>query len=362
MKVLIVNSVPTGREGISTVIFNLLENIKDPEIQFGYVSMNIPSYEFKEKLKNVNCQWYVVSRRIKNLLSYTRNLYKIASNFDAIHIHGNSATLAIDLLVARIAGIKYRIAHSHNTSCKMVMTDKLLRPLFYKLCNGRVACGKEAGNWLFGKRSFTVIQNGISTNKYKFNIDKRINIRESLEWSDQFVLGHVGNFVEAKNHKFIIDFFNRIIKVKKDVKLICVGDGRLFEKIKSYASSLGLTNLIHFTGSVSNPEDYMSAMDAVIMPSTYEGFPLSLVEEQANGLPCLVADTITKEVNLTGNLTFLPLTAPLEDWCNQLLHILSKKTDDRTNISNHCISLIKDKGFDISTEAKKMCKFYKSLP
>lgn len=361
MKILIINTNPTKREGITSVIFNQLENIKDQTLQFGYVSINTPEDEFIQRLKNINCKLYVLPRNIKKISTYISRLSKIAKDYDVIHVHGNSATLAIDLLAAKIGGIRYRLAHSHNTSCKMIIADKLLRPMFYKLCNGRLACGKDAGKWLYGNRKFEIIRNGINTSRFRFNQNKRAEIRKSLGWEDKIIIGHVGNFVEAKNHKFIFEIIKSAINKNPNIRLVCVGGGRLKEIAKDYLCGLGLNDYVHITDSVDNPEEYMSAMDAVLMPSIHEGLPLTLVEEQANGLRCLVSDAITKEADLTGNLYFLSLSQPMDVWSNELLKIVSERNNERTIISEKSITAIKDKGYDISTEAHKLSMYYKTI-
>lgn len=361
MKILIVNTNSTKRDGITNVIFNLLENIDRHGINFGYVSINSPSKEFVERLDALNCKLYVVPRKIRDIIEYIKCLSVLAREYDVIHVHGNSATLTIELFAAKLAGVKYRIAHSHNTKCKMVFADKLLRPLFYKLCNGRLACGKEAGRWLYGNRNFEIIKNGVNTSKFRFDIEKRNAIRNSKGWQDKIVIGHVGNFVEAKNHRFILDVIKSAIFKNDNIRLVCVGSGRLMESSKEYAESLNLNGYIYFTGSVNNPEDYMSVMDLILMPSTHEGLPLTLVEEQSNGLQCLVSDVITSEANLTGGLHFLSLNDPIEKWGDKLLELVTPKVDDRTMISDRNIEQIKEKGYDISTEAKKLSDFYRNL-
>lgn len=361
MKVLIVNTSPTKREGVTNVIFNLLENMKAEDIQFGYVSINTPPMEYIEKLKKVNCKLYVIPRTIRGVYQYVKSLSKAAKNYDVVHVHGNSATLAIDLLAAAKAGVKIRIAHCHNTSCKMFFADKLLRPLFYKLCNGKLACGIEAGRWLYGHRNFQIIKNGIDTKRFQFNESKRKAIRDSLGWEDKIIVGHVGNFVEAKNHKLIFEIIKIANKTNKDIKLICIGSGRLFDSAKAHINSLSLNNHIYLSGSISNPEDYMSAMDIILMPSLHEGLPLTLVEEQANGLTCLVADTITKEADLTGNIHYLSLQDEPEIWSQKLLKLVSTIDNDRISNSRINIRKIKDKGYDINIESKKLVDFYRNL-
>lgn len=358
MKILIVNTNPTQRDGITNVIFNLLQNIKDTQLQFGYVSMNTPDEVFISRLDNLSCKLYVIPRTIKNIHRYISKLSDISRHYDMIHVHGNSATLAIELLAAKNGGIKHRVAHSHNTSCKMVFADKLLRPIFYRLCNGRLACGRDAGKWLYGNRPFQIIQNGINTSRFRFDESKRTAIRKSLGWKDKIIIGHVGNFVEAKNHKFIFEVIKSTIHKNKDIRLVCVGGGRLMEEAKDFISGNGLIDYVHITGSINNPEEYMSAMDIVLMPSIHEGLPLTLIEEQANGLNCLVSDTITIEANLTGSLHFLSLSEPVDSWSDTLLRILSQKAIERPSTSDINISTIKDKGYDIATEAYKLSVYY----
>ena len=68
-----------------------------------------------------------------------------------------------------------------------------------------------------------------------------------------------------------------------------------------------MTDKVVLTGSVDNPEKYLSAMDAFVLPSLFEGFPIALVEAQANGLsPIAAADVVTDEANVTGRVRFIP--------------------------------------------------------
>lgn len=359
MRILFINTVPTKYNGITNVIFNLLENMNSPELQFGYLSINPLSDEYIERLNNLKCNYHIVPRKITAPFSYIYNLKRIASNYDCIHVHGNSATMVLEMIAAKIAGVKYRIAHSHSTKCQMKYVDKIMRPLFYKLCNFRFACGEEAGKWLFKDREFTIINNGVNTEKFIFDATLRDKVRNSLGWQDKFIIGHVGNFVEVKNHIFIIHILRAVSKNNENVCLLCLGGGPLIEEIKNLASSFGLKDFVHFTGSVNNPEYYLSAMDVMVMPSLYEGFPLSLVEEQANGLNCIVSENISHQTNITGNIQFLSLSDSSEIWGDKLLELSIQNSDVRTKRSKTSISMIKEKGFDISTEAEKLCDFYR---
>lgn len=360
MKLLIVNTVPTDRNGITGVIFNYLESIPfDSDDRISFVSINEPDEPFKKRLNRLGIELHIASRSIKNPLRYITNLKKIASGYDIIHVHGNSATMILEMIAAKLAAIPVRIAHSHNTSCSLRIVDKICRPLFYSLCNARMACGEEAGKWLFRNRPFLILNNGIDTEKFKYDSKHRCRIREKLNIDDSTVLfGHIGNFVEAKNHAFLIDIFAAIKCLNPKTKLILLGSGDSMATIKEKVNSLNIANDVIFSGSIDNPQEYLSAIDIIIMPSLFEGLPLTLVEEQANGLSCIVSDTITQEVNMTGNLKFLPLSCSPDTWAIEAFKLLEQTTHSRTQKSTEAIEKIKNKDYDIQKNAYNLKNYY----
>lgn len=363
-KVLMVCTVPTEKSGIPIVAFNLMEalvkNTSSDELQLGYVSINQPQNFFLNKLKKWDIRNYVIPRKISNPIRYIYRLAKVAKNYDVMHVHGNSATLVLEMLAAKLAGVKLRIAHSHNTTCTAKTIDKLARPLFYYLCNGRMACGKEAGKWLFRNRDFQVINNGIDSEKFRFNQNLRNRIRKDLNINNEIVIGHIGNFNYQKNHEYLLKIFTIFQKINPTSKLLLLGDGPLRNEIEKEVSSLDLTNNVIFAGSVNNPQDYMNVMDMIIMPSRFEGLPLTLIEEQANGLPVLVADTITEDSNLTGDITFLSLNSTYVKWAQTAKEIIDthKRTDSN---SSRNIKLIRSAGYDINTVAQNLMSSYRTV-
>lgn len=361
IRVLFVCTVPTAKSGIPNVIFNLLDSFDKSNMDLGYVSINEPTEYYKEWLKNLGVELFIVPRKLFSPLSYIRQLSRIAKGYDIIHVHGNSATMVLEMIAARLGGVELRIAHSHNTSCRMKYIDKLMRPLFYKLCNVRMACGLEAGKWLYGERDFTVINNGIKSDKYRYNRDIRDKIRNELKVEDKKIIGNIGNFVDQKNHNFLIDVFNEITKIQPDAVLLLLGSGPLQPEIEAKGKLYGLLDKIIFAGSVDNPQDYMSAMDLVIMPSLFEGFPLTLVEEQANGLTILASDAITKDTNLTGNVYFMSLSETPGKWSRKVLKILEKSSSSHSETTSKAAqSLIKNARYDISNIAADLKEFYES--
>ena len=353
-----VNTVPTERNGITGVIFNFIESFPKGVVELGYVAINEPDEVFRIKLGIVGARLYVVPREIMHPLRYVRNLANVARGYDAIHVHGNSATLVLEMMAAKMAGVPLRIAHSHNSNCSMHLIHRTVWPLFQTLCNSRLSCSDKAGRWLFGKRDFTVINNGIDTARFSFNAGNRKDIREMIEVTGPIV-GHVGNFDYAKNHTFIMQVFAEMKKTIPDATLMLVGGGEDMPRFQTMACVLGIEDSVIFTGSVSDSAPYMSAMDMVLMPSHYEGMPLTLVEEQANGLRGVVSDTITRNANLTGNLTYLSLADPMEKWVKTITAILNNP-QDRVMASQAAIIKIKDSGYDIHQEAIKLLGCYRN--
>lgn len=357
LKILEVCTVPTEKSGIPNVIFNLMGHVEKSTVEWGYVSINDPSEFHKKRLDSFGAALHVIPRKISSPWRYVASLAKIARGYDIIHIHGNSATMVLELIASKMAGVKVRCAHSHSTSCKMKVIDRMARPVFHKLCNLRLACGEAAGKWLFGQRKFEVIRNGVDTSAFSFAEGERESIRRSLNIDGGVVIGHVANFDAVKNHTFLLDVFKLIAERHQDCRLLLVGAGQLKESVKDYAENLGIGDKVIFTGSVDNPRAYMSAMDIVVMPSLYEGLPLTLVEEQANGLSCVVSTGVSREADLTGNLRFVPLDGGVEMWRKEIEEMLSTSRHDGMS-SATAIKRIKDAGYDIRSSAKDLMQIF----
>lgn len=361
MKVLIVNTVPTGRNGITNVIFNYLRAADRTALQMDLVSMNKPDDIYVNKIEAQGGHVYVIARNGGNMFSYWRRLENLIKNngYDAVHIHGNSHTTVLELTAARAAGCVVGVVHAHNTTCKHVVVHKVLTPVFNALCTHRLACGEAAGHFMFGRKSFTVMNNGVDTHRFAFDAAAREKMRKKLGWEYSKVIGHVGYFSEVKNHKFIVDVFEHAYRKDKGYRLLLIGDGRLREDIEAQIAEKGLTNVVHLTGNIDNVEEYLNAMDVILMPSLFEGLPLTLIEQQANGLRCVVSDAITKEVDKTGNVVFLPLSESPESWAGKLDAVVD--SCDRKDRSEKSIARISDAGYSIQKEALKLKEFYQNI-
>lgn len=208
---------------------------------------------------------------------------------------------------------------------------------------------------MFGEHKFDVINNGVNTDLFSFKQVVRDKLRAELGWCDCKVIGHVGTFIPVKNQTFLVDVFNELYKRNNSYRLLLIGEGDLRKDVTAKVESLGLSGVVKFTGNVNNVYDYVNAMDFVVMPSLFEGLPLTLVVQQANGLHCVVADTITTETDKTGNLSFVSLDAPVTEWFDK---IQSLELSGRKERSMDAIQKIRDCGYSIQEEAKKLKEYY----
>lgn len=361
IRVLLINTVPTEKNGITGVIFNYLRMMDTTQIRFDLLSLNSPEQSYIDEIE-IRGGTVCVIPRLDGTLKYWISLIKQIRQhkYDIIHIHGNSHTLVLELSAAFIAGCKVRIVHSHNTTCKYRVVHQFLKPVFNILYTHALACGEAAGKWMFGHSDFIVVNNGVDVIRYKFDQDVRKSYRDKFLWHGCKVIGHVGSFIPAKNQKFVVDIFNELKKKDDTYRLLLIGDGYQKQDVEEHVKQMELDEYVTFTGNIDNVADYLNAMDLVVMPSLFEGLPLTLIEQQANGLQCVVSDNITREVDKTENVMFLSLDEGAKKWAETISNI-DYKNVNRINQSTVAIKKIIECGYSIQEEAKKLEKYYSKI-
>lgn len=357
-KILVCSNATFRRNGQTGVVMNLYRHLDRSRFKCDFVTRFVCDPAYKEEIESNGDKIYVLDRSSRNIINYIRQVREIASNgYDIVHIHGSSSTLLLELLAA--SSIKKKITHSHSSSSNSRILHYLLRPFVNSITNFRLACGEKAGKWMYGSKGFTVINNGVDTNVFKYRTDWRSEIRAKHNLADKTIYGHIGNFAEVKNQTFVVDVFKEILNKQSDAILLLVGEGPLKKDVEKKVETLGLSDNVIFTGAISNVNEYLSAIDVILMPSLFEGFPLSLVEEQASGLPCLVSDVITDLCNITGMVHYISLSESPEKWAEKAF--LLSKTTDRVNLSKNNIELIKEYGYSVEVTAGILMNIYESL-
>ena len=169
---------------------------------------------------------------------------------------------------------------------------------------------------------------------------------------DTFVLGHIGRITAPKNHKFLVELFGEYHQKNPNSKLLLVGDGVLLEKVKQQVDQLGVNDAVIIVGSKTNTEDYYQVMDVFVFPSLWEGLPVSVVEAQANGLPCLISDVITHDIDVTNQVKYIRLNEK-KIWLKEIIAVQKKKRMAATAKNQ-----LKLQPFDAMTVAKNLQDFY----
>lgn len=347
----------THKEGISTVIFDNYSRFDKKKFDLQIVVSGDYNDELVHEFKNVGIIPIYVHSRKKNTILYIKEICSLLKKerYDALYIHGSSSIMSIELFIAKLCGCKVRVVHSHNTTCDHKFIDKLLRPFFYRLYTDALACGNDAGKWLFGGKNFTVLKNGRDIEKYCFDLNTRHKIRNTLNISDDVIMiGHVGNFNKQKNQKYTLLILQELLKSNNNIKLCLMGNGIMLDEIKKEAEQMGLSNNVMFTGSISNVNEMLQAMDVMILPSLYEGLPLVVVEWQISSLPCILSDNVTDECVFSDIVSFAALD-DLSLWKNKILEMVKI---DRKQLAKSQITLAKKAGFDINQNAIDLQQFF----
>lgn len=277
-----------------------------------------------------------------NYLKYRifwHKFYK-ANKFDVVYYNTCDVVSIDQLKFAFYADVPVRIIHAHSTGNQQNLQRKM--SLFHRIseCWSRkslkkfathfFACSETAGNWMFGGIKYRIITNGIDLCKYKFNEANRIKCRRLYQIKSEILIGCVGRLSPTKNPLFSIKIMSSFLKMKPNAILVMIGEGELHEDIVNEIEHRNMQNSVILTGAIENVNEWMSAIDCILMPSLFEGLPFVLVEAQAAGLPCVVSSTVSKEANLTGSVEYLDLAEEPDVWANKILEVCQNERNDKT--------------------------------
>lgn len=362
MKILNIMTSGLRTEGIATTQLVFMRKLDKSKIEMNIAAVHDNDPYVISEFEKIGCHVVIFPDRTQNTFRYFVDLYNELKRgkYDIVHVHGSSALLAVDLMAAKFAGVPVRIAHSRNTRCNNVKIDRFLRPVFYKAYTDAMACGEEAGKWLFKNRDFKVMHNGKDFNDFCFSMKLREQERKRLGLEDKLVFGHVGRFNEQKNHKYLIDVFYRILQMRENAVLYLIGDGHLSAEIHKYVKELEIEDKVIFAGSVSDVSQRLQAMDFMIFPSLFEGLPNVVLEWQAEGLPCLISDTITRECAPSDLVEFLSLESGAQVWADRALRMLDSYQNREEN-AKKATAALKRAGFDIEHNAQELAEVYDKL-
>lgn len=349
-----------GITGIGTVMINYCKALDKNKYDLTILAGQPIAEKYEKECRENGIHLVALPSRHGNPKKHYVALWRALKRgcYDIVHDHGNSSMMAVELTIAKLVGVKNRIAHSHNSTCPNMKVHKILNPYFRTIYTKALACGQLAGNWLFGKSSFEVLPNGFHTGDFAFAKEKREAIRNKLSIKDQLVIGHIGRINEQKNQEYLLDVFEEVAAMQNDTTLLIVGTGPDEEKIKTRVQEHPYKNRIILYGETDNPTAFYSAMDVFVFPSRYEGLPVVLLEAQISGLPCVASTRVTKEVDL-GDINWQSIDDDPKRWADAILSIKYQSEEKRTAYREDHLQKIQN--YDITQSVKQLDKVYMGL-
>ncbi|MBR5961732.1 MAG: glycosyltransferase [Clostridia bacterium] len=304
----------------------------------------LPEYEFVLSLPEMTIDgknWHRPPNR-HHYVSYRLFWHRFfrENRFDAVYYNACDI-VSIDMLrFAKRTGVPVRILHSHCTDNQQFInkrrslphrvSEQINRRMLDRYATHLLACSENAGKWMFGDRKYTVINNGIDPEKFRYREEARKAIREQYGLGDHLLAGIVGRLSAQKNPAFVLKILKALFQLDPSARAVFAGDGPLRGETIEEARKAGIQDRILFPGAVNNVAEWMSSMDVLLMPSLFEGLPFTLIEAQASGLPCVVSSTVTHEADLTGLVHFVELNKSPEEWAGKLTAYAKQERTDYT--------------------------------
>lgn len=373
----------TNLGGAESRIMDLYRHTDRNRVQFDFLVHSGEEGFYEKEIRELGGRIFRVPRfRIYNYFSYRKALkefFQKHHEFALVQGHMTS-TAAIYLPIAKKAGVKKTAAHARSAGVdkglKGTMTRFLRRNLADK-ADYLFTCSELAGISVYGEKAVQegktiFIPNAIDCAGFTFDPEKRKKMREELGLTDAIIIGHVGRFHYAKNHEYLIRVFAKLCQMgtgacgstaengaDQDYHLILLGEGPLMEDTRKLAEELGVAYRVHFLGNHKNIADYYQAMDYFVYPSRYEGMPGTIVEAQASGLPCLMSDTICREVIATELVETMSIEKEPKVWAEELQRRIDALVSKQENRKKYAAKMAAA-GFDVQAQAERMMRFYES--
>ncbi|WP_256013246.1 glycosyltransferase [Desertivirga xinjiangensis] len=355
------------RAGAETMVMNLYRSIDHSKLQFDFIVFTNEKGNFDDEISELGGRiFYIPGRNALKRMLALRKFLRDNPSYNIVHAHTLFSN-AFHLYAAKLAGVKHRICHSHNTSDAGAERGKFISLLYQYIAKKVIrrystaflACGKEAGTFLFPRDAeVLILPNSIDVEAYRLIASEckdYLNRTFSIPKSTLKII-QVGRMEKVKNHKFSIRLAERMKALKIDFVMLFLGQGSLKQELEMLVTNASLDNYILFAGLREDVPQIMAGADVMIMPSLFEGFPVVLVESQAMGLKALVSKGLSKEVDLNmGLVDFLPLERQ-EDWIEKLINSRQGDFSCYTDKS-HLI----ERGFDIRSNAEYLQDFYKKM-
>lgn len=357
----VIGSLQVG--GAGTVVMNYFRYINREKFTCDYLVFGNEIGEYEEEVYNLGGKVIRIPMPSDNYRQFRKNCIEIFKdgNYEIVHSH-TLLNSGLVMQAARKAGIKVRVCHSHNIRNRpkenfvTLLYAQYMKLLIKKNSTHFLACARDAGRYLFGELPFDkdgiVINNGIETLNFIFNLELRNEVRNNLQLNGKFVVGNIGRLVEQKNQGQLLEIFKCILDKEPNAILLIAGDGLLKKRLTEKSKMLHIDHAVRFLGTRNDINHLLQAMDVFVFPSLFEGLGIVLIEAQAAGLRCYASDIIPKEAKVSDLVDFISLNEPAENWAKLILD--NRDNYERKNMQRQIL----EAGYDIRGEVKKLENIY----
>jgi glycosyltransferase involved in cell wall biosynthesis len=370
VRVLQIFGEPLSNGGQESAIMNFYKNIDRKEIQFDFFTpFCLENEKLKKEIESLGGKVFagggIFNSKLRKLY-FTRNTksFLLSRRYGIIHINSGSVyNLAVGAKIARKSGARKVIVHSHAAGLNN-LKHKLVKiryaGYFRKYPTKLIACSDIAAQYkypdgMLKADKIDIINNGVDTDIYKFRGKTRKKYRHDLGLDNNKVIIHVGRMSPEKNQIFILKVLKELVEISRDYRLIICGDGALKAKIVEAAKHMGVSEYVSLLGVRGDIPELLSAADLFILPSLWEGAPVSAIEAQSAGLPVVCSDTITKSIKISDKCIFVDLSVGPKKWASEIDALIGGMTDKERDGLN---SAVQNSDFDAKRAAKIMEKVY----
>lgn len=348
------------KNGTEEFVMNVLRSLDKKNYHADFLLFSQGETDNSREAEGWGCKIFRLPPRAAGLSYYSKLNQFFRDNahfYNAVHWNEGCMSTIMPIYYAWKYNVPVRIIHAHNSNTTgwLNKIQHYVNKIFgLKYCTHRFACSSLAAEFFFNNDKTVIIKNGIVVDRFLFNEKVRNEIRRNIGVSEDTILvGHVGRFTKVKNQMFVLDIFIELLSRNINSKLVLIGSGDLFDFIKKKVTNENIEKFVLMVGTQNNVNEWMQAFDIFLMPSLYEGFPFVLVEAQSASLPCLVSDTVNKEVAITDQVRFISLNERASVWANNLLDMI------KNNKRKNNLSIIQSSGYSISSTVRYLENVYK---
>lgn len=322
-RVLVTGAANIGRAGVATIVYKWGQEFDSNRLVYDYLMQRgLPAQQYIDAIIQKGGRIFTMEGEDRNLFSIIKWVEKIIreNKYDTIHINTDTAYIAAAYIyAAKKGGIRHIFVHSHctqvddNSKLQRSIKTLLHRIMIPYVCMNSemyLACSKLAGYWMFGKKNvecnkYRTIYNGVAVKPYLYDEQVRKKYRERIGLNGKLIIGNIGRFSYQKNHTFLIEVFAELSKIDSNAVLVLVGTGESESQLKAQVNEHRITDKVFFLGTRKDVPSLLSMFDVLVMPSRFEGLPVTMVEAQMNSLPCVVSGSITREAQFTETVSFI---------------------------------------------------------